>query len=288
MSRRIVASHKSGSPMDLVKGIYNPPASMSKRTARRWAEVAPRLAASEESGSVPVVPENFDVLDFEVTPEKSGQSLLTFLVQNTEMDTPKVRKKLKKSDHVWVEAHGGKVIVKPRGDLRLMAGFKVHMMMMRPKPLDLNADSLEAAINKVKPGVLYKDEHIMIVNKPHGMATHGGFAPAIPNTSGAMIIARTKEAAARVSEMFRNEGQIIRMYAALTIPPLDKKVYKEGDKLQIVSGIASNGKPAPHEKMDIFDYVDDGIERKTTGGDVIKRAVTNVTVAHNQRLVRSY
>ncbi|KAL5040069.1 hypothetical protein BDEG_27798 [Batrachochytrium dendrobatidis JEL423] len=338
-SSKSLPKNASKSPFDLVKGVYNPPASMSKRSAERWAKIAPALkSASTASGRLPpALPKRISSRLSKLTPDKKRPTnkkyvptsiktnmfekqfvvneachLLTlakFLGKMTLMNTLKIREKIN-ANLVWVtgSAHAEHVRISPKGILH--TGDVVHVAYAtKPHGDKTEQNDTEDAIKKLKMRILYKDQHIYVIDKEHGLASQGGSKIDMhldklishletdksktlrlvhrldKNTSGAMIIARTKESAARVSAMFRQEGRISRKYLALLTPTLlDHSNFKDGGQHKIVSGIVSNGREAPHERMDLVEWHDGIPKQMSTNGDPVKKAVTKVTLLQSNPL----
>lgn len=122
---------------------------------------------------------------------------------------------------------------------------------------------------KLPPQILYEDNHLLVINKPAGLATQG-VAEGTPSlvteikrylkakynkpgnvylgvvsrldasTTGVVVLARTSKAAARLSEQFR-EGTVEKTYWALVAPPPDPPTaeltdwLKKDEKLQRMS-----------------------------------------------------
>ncbi|CAJ0840283.1 1938_t:CDS:10 [Entrophospora sp. SA101] len=122
-------------------------------------------------------------------------------------------------------------------------------------------------IKRIRSMILYQDDEIMVVNKPSGIATQGGpkirnhidgllnvlqFEHPEPprlvhrldkNTTGALILGRTRSAAGKLSFMFR-ESTIEKIYTAIVTKFLPRDLFKKKIEAPIVYG----GKP-PFEKV---------------------------------------
>lgn len=143
--------------------------------------------------------------------------------------------------------------IHPRENVRVEAGDLIYLTQVRlaPRPLALSAGGsfggkgpasatsslsrklVPKGLEALRSLVLYRDERIIIINKPSGLAVHGGpgqqedhlvawlealrepedmHAP-IPvhrldrDTSGAMILARTRQTAAELAHRFRRATQ---------------------------------------------------------------------------------
>lgn len=154
----------------------------------------------------------------QVTEEHDGQRLDNFLMR--------LLKGVPKS-HIYKAVRGGEVRVN-RGrvapDSRLHAGDQV-----RVPPMRLPAAGVPRPVPAGECPVVFEDEAILVVDKPAGLAVHGGsgvsfgvieqLRAARPqarflelahrldrDTSGLLIIAKKRQALLRLHEMFRESG----------------------------------------------------------------------------------
>lgn len=162
-----------------------------------------------------------------VGPESAGQRLDNFLLR--------IAKGVPKS-HVYRVVRSGEVRVN-RGrvgvDHRLEEGDEVRVPPMRVATRESGPAPAPAEV----PPILFEDEHLIVVDKPAGLAAHGGSGiahgliervrAARPNqpflelahrldreTSGVMILAKTRRALVRLHEDMR-EGRIDKRYTTL-------------------------------------------------------------------------
>lgn len=121
-------------------------------------------------------------------------------------------------------------------DSRVSEGDEVRIPPIRvsAQPQEKKAPPLK--LSEI-PTILYEDEHILAVDKPSGMASHGGSGisfgliermrasrPDLPflelvhrldrGTSGVLVLAKTRKALVRLHEMIR-EGQMHKTYKTL-------------------------------------------------------------------------
>lgn len=162
-----------------------------------------------------------------VGPESAGQRLDNFLLR--------IAKGVPKS-HVYRVVRSGEVRVNRRRvgvEYRLVEGDEVRVPPMRVAARAAGP----AAAPAEAPPILFEDEHLIVVDKPAGLAAHGGsgiahglierIRAARPNqpflelahrldreTSGVMILAKTRRALTRLHEDMR-EGRIEKRYFAL-------------------------------------------------------------------------
>lgn len=174
------------------------------------------------------------------------------------------------------------------GDLLRVPPIRVSQKSTEKKVPVLPADDLP---------ILFEDEHLLIVDKPCGLAAHGGsgisfglierLRAARPNqpflelahrldrdTSGVMILAKTRRALVRLHEMMR-EGQVHKFYKTLVQgdwvndrqhvkAPLHKYVTKSGERRVCVDtekGLPSHTIFTLLKRFGVASYLD--VELKT-------------------------
>lgn len=132
-----------------------------------------------------------------------------------------------------------------------------------------------AAQERLADRILYEDDHFLVVDKPTGMAVHGGsglsygvieslramrpeakFLELVHRldleTSGCLLVAKKRSALRHLHELFRNEHQVKKVYLALlngawakkhfeVDAPLKKNILQSGER---VVKVAKDGKPA--------------------------------------------
>ena len=257
---------------------------MSKRTAKRWEGIAP---------------------DKVIKDPKAVKDCPTFSKKKMELVTKTLSHVVEEQDHkktfgqlaskyfglgpsfsrflilkgqIWVNGSAHSQFVKAEPNECLHAGDVLNRVIQY-EPITLE---------KIKENVLktlYKDERIIVVDKPSGIAMHKGtgneklHVEAIleqmnlnvrlthrldKDTSGALVLARSKDAATQMAVYFK-EGTIIREYLAL-IAPLDKKKFPKGSQFNMVNGItAVNDVQKCVDWRDVFgDQPDNQIKRAET------------------------
>ncbi len=190
-----------------------------------------------------------------IGPEAEGQRLDNYLIR--------IAKGVPKS-HVYRIVRQGEVRVnkgRVAADYRLAAGDQVRIPPMRlaeraPTPL-------AAVPAAVMPPILFEDEHLLVVDKPSGLAAHGGSGIAFgliervraarPNqpflelvhrldreTSGILLLAKSRRALLELHEDLR-EGRVEKRYSVLVSGdwvndrqhvrlPLTKYVNRHGER----------------------------------------------------------
>jgi 23S rRNA-/tRNA-specific pseudouridylate synthase len=167
----------------------------------------------------------------------------------------------------------------PRENMRVLAGDLITLteIILPPRNLSVKPagkELSEKVIEFMKSLVIYKDERIIVINKPSDLAVHSGpgitthiegwlealqYEAEIPplivhrldrGTSGALLLARTREVAAQLSERFRDshlDKGIEKVYWAMVRGKPDRS-HKSGE---IVTNIYKAAK-APNERMTSF------------------------------------
>lgn len=157
-----------------------------------------------------------------------------------------------------------------KGDTRLAAGqvLRIPPQMSAPEAKEPRPVS-QKDVDFINSIVIYKDEHVMALNKPPGLAVQGGtkigrhidgLLEGLTNregekphlvhrldkdTSGVLLLARTAKAARELGHMFKGRG-IRKYYWAITVPvpelaqgkisaPLAKGNVGGGERMMAVS-----------------------------------------------------
>jgi 23S rRNA pseudouridine955/2504/2580 synthase len=162
-----------------------------------------------------------------VDPEYAGQRLDNFLIR--------LSKGVPKS-HIYQIVRSGQVRInrgRAAADQRLSAGDEIRIPPMRTS---VRPGVAPAAAASMLP-VVFEDEHLLVVDKPAGMAAHGGsgvsfgvietLRAARPkqaflelahrldrDTSGLMLLAKSRRALLKAHAMLR-QGQVEKRYLAL-------------------------------------------------------------------------
>jgi 23S rRNA pseudouridine955/2504/2580 synthase len=189
-----------------------------------------------------------------VGPDAEGQRLDNFLL--------KVAKGVPKS-HVYRIVRSGEVRVnkgRVAADYRLVVGDEVRVPPIRVA--QARPEAAQPAPAQMPP-ILYEDEHLMVVDKPSGLAAHGGSGvahgliervrAARPNqpflelahrldreTSGLLLLAKTRKALVALHAQLR-DGKVDKRYLALVKGdwvndrqhvrlPLTKYVTRQGER----------------------------------------------------------
>lgn len=196
----------------------------------------------------------------EITPDRAGQRIDNFLLSQLK-GVPK--------SHIYRILRKGEVRVnkgRVKADYRLAAGDLVRIPPIRVSEkaqIQPGSHSLE----RIKRSVLFEDHRLLIINKPPGMAVHGGsgvsygviealrtLRPENPyfelvhrldrDTSGCLIIAKKRSALRTLHELFRTD-QIEKHYLALVQgqwnrgrtkvdAPLRKNILQSGERMVTV------------------------------------------------------
>ncbi len=174
---------------------------------------------------------------------------------------------------------------KAETNTKLVAGQELRL-----PPLDNEAkDVIETMVTKrdemyIQDMVIYKDKNIIAINKPSGLAVQGGTdtirhvdglldglkyeydeRPKLvhridKNTSGVLVLARTRKAAEELTKAFK-EHTLKKSYLALVRGCLDKKCGEIKAPLEKIEGrvhVSNEGKPAITE-YEVIDNVSDKV-----------------------------
>ena len=180
-----------------------------------------------------------------------------------------------------VRVNGGRI----QPQRRLDAGDKIRIPPIRVAQREADATPEGSVRARLEPRVLYEDEDFLVINKPAGMAVHGGSGVSLGvieglrkirpeakflelvhrldrDTSGCLLIAKKRSALRGLHELFRSDHQVKKVYMALlsgvwarkqlTVDaPLKKNVLQSGERMVKV---AADGKPALTEFRRIRKY----------------------------------
>lgn len=156
-----------------------------------------------------------------------------------------------------VRVNGGR----RKPDYRLEAGDELRLPPVRLAERSQSPGPLRRADTVLEGGVIYEDQHLLVVNKPSGLAVHGGSGldggliealrhlrgePGLElahrldrDTSGCLVIARKRSALRALHEAFR-EGRVEKRYLALvagqakgpftSAAPLERFVKRGGER----------------------------------------------------------
>jgi 23S rRNA pseudouridine955/2504/2580 synthase len=165
------------------------------------------------------------------------------------------------------------------GSLRLNAGDTVRLPPFAALSVSVPGQRLD--ISALEPLILAEDEELLVLNKPAGLATQGGTgqknsvdslvravygheAPKLTHrldkdTSGVLVLAKSREAAAGLAEQFA-ERQAEKTYWAVVVgkPPkprgrVEASLLKVGERMEVdpsgqdaVTQYATLGRHGPH------------------------------------------
>ncbi len=216
----------------------------------------------------------------EVGPEYAGQRIDNYLIGRLK-GVPKSRiyRILRKGE---VRANGGRV--KPY--YRLHAGDKVRIPPIRVSHTRAQADIQPRLARQLEKSVLYEDDGLLIINKPSGMAVHGGSGISLGvieslrqmrsddhylelvhrldrATSGCLLLAKKRSRLRRLHEQIRNH-ELEKTYIALVCGhwprhdtliqgALKKNILRSGER---VSKVAVDGKSAT-TRIKVLQYFPD-------------------------------
>ncbi|MCW9005109.1 MAG: RluA family pseudouridine synthase [Gammaproteobacteria bacterium] len=212
----------------------------------------------------------------EVTASHAGQRLDNFLL-NQLKGVPR--------SHIYRILRSGEVRVnkgRKKPNYRLMESDRVRIPPIRVsdrKPPGIP----DAVIRKLEQSILFEDPHVMIINKPAGVAVHSGSGIAYgvieilrqlrpeaemlelvhrldKDTSGCLVIARDRPSLMQLHDQFRSEDGIDKHYHAILAgrwaggeklidAPLIKNSLKGGERMVMVD-------PSGKEARSLFTPID--------------------------------
>ena len=194
----------------------------------------------------------------EVDANYEGQRLDNFLIRELKgVPKSKIYRILRKG-----EVRVNKKRSKPSD--KLIAGDLVRIPPVRTSPATATVDPGQSLRDLLNRAILFEDDALIVVNKPSGLAVHGGSGLSVGliesmramrnqhdylelvhrldrETSGCLIIAKSRGALTRLHEDMRN-GEIRKEYLALTEgkwpthlsevnAPLQKNQLKSGERI---------------------------------------------------------
>lgn len=168
-----------------------------------------------------------------------------------------------------VRINGGR----SKASRRLMAGDRVRIPPLRTSQ-GSPAKATTGLVNILHNSIIYEDDRILIINKPAGLAVHGGSGVAVGvieairqhrpeekslelvhrldrNTSGCLMIAKKRKYLKSLQQLLANKVELEKHYQAIVHGrwpkrkqhvdvPLRKNTLSSGERICIV---ASDGKP---------------------------------------------
>ena len=173
-----------------------------------------------------------------------------------------------------VRVNGGRC----QAERRLEAGDKLRLPPVRVAEREDNTIPQSEVQQRLEGRILHEDEDFLVINKPAGMAVHGGsglsygvieglrtlrpqakFLELVHRldreTSGCLLIAKKRSALRNLHDLFREGHQVKKVYVALLTgvwarksllvdAPLKKNILQSGERMVKV---AKDGKPARTE-----------------------------------------
>ena len=192
---------------------------------------------------------NQEVMLIKVDEDDVDQRIDNFLIKKIK-NVPK--------SHIYKIIRSGEVRVNKK---RIKADYKLNLNdQIRLPPLKLNLSKIKNTSSdlRIKKNIVYEDDWFLIVNKPEGIASHGGSGISLglieslrierddlrylelvhrldKNTSGLILVAKKRAALRSLQELFRNK-KIIKKYLTLVKGEwLEKKIKVEMNLKKIVT-----------------------------------------------------
>ncbi len=208
----------------------------------------------------------------EIDEESAGQRIDNFLFSRLK-GVPKshIYRLLRKGE---VRVNGGRC----QAERRLEVGEKVRVPPLRQAEREVREIPVVIIQQRLDGRIMHEDDDFMVINKPAGMAVHGGsglsygvieglrtlrpqakFLELVHRldreTSGCLLIAKKRSALRHLHELFREDHQVKKIYVALLSgvwarksllvdAPLKKNILQSGER---IVKVARDGKPAQTE-----------------------------------------
>ncbi|WP_083868232.1 RluA family pseudouridine synthase [Dyella ginsengisoli] len=207
------------------------------------------------------------VRQVEVGPERDGQRIDNALATMLKGVPKSVIYRILRTGQVRVNGKRAKP------DTRLVAGDLLRIPPVRVAEKHETRGPAAGQVAEAAAAVIFEDKHFLVIDKPSGMASHGGsgvshgaielMRAARPNehlelvhrldrdTSGVLVFAKTRAGLTGLQAAIR-EGQVVKQYLCLMVghpskakfnvnAPLAKSVLQGGERMVRVS---DNGKPS--------------------------------------------
>ncbi len=207
------------------------------------------------------------VRQVEVGPERDGQRIDNALATLLKGVPKSVIYRILRTGQVRVNGKRAKP------DTRLVAGDLLRIPPVRVAEKHETRGPAAGQVAEAAAAVIFEDKHFLVIDKPSGMASHGGsgvshgaielMRAARPNehlelvhrldrdTSGVLVFAKTRAGLTGLQEAIR-EGQVVKQYLCLMVghpskakfnvnAPLAKSVLQGGERMVRVS---DKGKPS--------------------------------------------
>ncbi|HUA80950.1 MAG TPA: RluA family pseudouridine synthase [Dyella sp.] len=218
-----------------------------------------------QTATSPNVPQG--VRQLEIGPERDGQRIDNALMTLLKGVPKSMIYRLLRTGQVRVNGKRAKP------DTRLSLGDTLRIPPVRVAERDPEKGAPEAAIAAAGEAVIFEDKHFLVIDKPSGMASHGGsgvsfgaielLRQARPkdhlelvhrldrDTSGVLVFARTRAGLTGLQAAIR-AGEVTKQYLCLMVghpskarfdvnAPLKKSVLQGGERMVRVS---DDGKPS--------------------------------------------
>jgi 23S rRNA pseudouridine955/2504/2580 synthase len=184
---------------------------------------------------------------------------------------------------------------------RLATGQKIRVPPVNVAPPAPKPGIIEADRKAIRDMILYEDQDLMVLNKPHGLAVQGGSGtkhhvdgmlasladekgerPVLVHrldrdTAGVLLIAKSRRVAAKLGEVFRSR-QAKKIYWALVegVPkPTQGRIslfLAKGDGMGDARGKKAPGAKPDREKMQIAKHGDSDAQHSVTYYAVVDKA----------------
>lgn len=188
ITRRVNAAKAPGS---LIGGRYNPPQSMSKRTALRWSLIGPAKTKTKDplgkdisktpidlSGKIytPNSTKKYTskVITHTITLEESGQTISKLAQNYFKLQANACRFQILRGE-IYASGSMNARSLDASPKATLVAGDKLNRCVRYIESKALAPTSLKSEqLDAIKSMIIYKDENILVINKKPSIAMHAG------------------------------------------------------------------------------------------------------------------
>jgi hypothetical protein len=157
------ATKATKSPLALYNGIYNPPTSMSKRTAKRWS-----LMVQEKAQGTKFEKRNINDFvtekDYVLQETDHHKSLESVVVKKFGLEPSIARLKILNGE-IWVKnsMHSKYMDLKPNA--KVSFGDTICAAVKKRPVAKVIKEQKDIQVENLKDSVLYKDDRIIVINK---------------------------------------------------------------------------------------------------------------------------
>ncbi|CAG8565744.1 3630_t:CDS:10 [Ambispora gerdemannii] len=280
--KRNLGNNNSNLPK-VISDIYK---TSDKQRFNSYGDIASSHSSKDTDSTITADSSKFKLYQYNAIGEDKNKRLDHFLRERTGLPITKILVSIRKKDVKLYQADETKLEhkspslnayrIQPDDVVSIRCPELKYNAVVLKQPTRDRTPLSEEKIQEIRNWIIYKDEDILVINKPSGLAVQGGskiyesvdgFLHAlqydyqdIPRlvhrldkaTSGALILARTKSAATRLSLMF-SENKLEKMYTAVVTNFIPRCLSKRTIKVPV----AITGEPPQERVICLKDGYDD-------------------------------